>query len=90
MNLEPPPPLQQAAVIKKPTYAKLVIRRRELAELLGISRSTTYLRENPSSPYFDPLFPKKIKLGGTSRAVGFLFADVLAYLEALTEKRATA
>ena len=60
MNLEPQPPLKHAVVIKKTTYPKLVIRRRELAELLGISRSTTYLREKPSSPYFDPLFPKKI------------------------------
>jgi hypothetical protein len=39
MNLKPQAPLQHAVVIKKPTYPKLVIRRRELAELLGISRS---------------------------------------------------
>ena len=88
MNLESPPPLQQAAVIKKTTYPKLVIRRRELAELLGISRSTTYLREKPSSPYFDPRFPKSIKLG--RRAVGFLLEDAIAYLEALAENRAAA
>lgn len=88
MTLKPSPSLNQTTVVQKPPYPKLVIRRRELAALLGISRSTTYLREKPSSPYFDPLFPKSIKLGG-ARAVGFLFADVLAYLEALAGKQAT-
>lgn len=87
MNLEPHTQLQRAVAIKKPTYPKLVIRRLELAELLGISRSTTYLREKPSSPYFDPRFPKSIKLG--RRAVGFLLEDAIAYLEALAEMRAT-
>ena len=89
MNHKPSALSHQPADTKRPSYSKLVIRRRELAETLGISRSTTYLREKPSSPYFDPLFPKSVKLG-ENRAVGFVFADVLAYLDALAEKRATA
>lgn len=89
MTLKTSPQPHQSAPNKTPPYPKLVIRRRELAALLGISRSTTYLREKPSSPYFDPLFPKSIKLGG-ARATGFLLADVLAYLEALAGKQAAA
>lgn len=83
MILKPSPSLNQTTAVQKTPYAKLVIRRRELAALLGISRSTTYLREKPSSPYFDPLFPKSIQIG--KRAVGFLISDVMAYIEALAK-----
>ncbi len=85
MTLKPSPSLNQTMVVQKPPYAKLVVRRRELAALLGISRSTTYLREKPSSPYFDPLFPKSIQIG--KRAVGFLISDVMAYIEALAKSQ---
>ena len=88
MTLKPPPPLRQTAVLRPPHYPKLIVRRRELAALLGISRSTTYLREKPSSPYFDPLFPKSIQIG--KRAVGFLVSDIMAYIEALAKEQSIA
>lgn len=88
MTLKPPLPQHQPVIVQKLAYPKLVIRRRELAALLGISRSTTYLREKPSSPYFDPLFPQSIKIG--KRAIGFLIADVMAYVEALAKKQINA
>lgn len=83
MSRKPPP------IPSKPgnaeAYPKLIVRRLELARLLGISRSMTYLKEKPSSPYFDPLFPKSIRIG--KRAIGWLFSDVKSYLDALAEQR---
>lgn len=73
-NADPPP--------------KLVIRRRELAQMLGISRSMTYLKEKRDSRYFDPLFPLSIRIG--QRARGFLLSDVKKYLDALAEQRCAA
>ena len=49
-----------------------------LCEQLGIAVSTLYDWTTPSSPRFDPDFPKKIRLG--RRAVGFDPADVESWL----------
>lgn len=88
MNQKDSNPARQPVAIQNNQYPKLVVRRRELAALLGISRSTTYLREKPSSPYYDPLFPKAMRLGGP-RASGFLLADVFFYLEMLAKEHST-
>lgn len=42
---------------------KCVIRLKELLHILKVSRSTVYLRINPKSKYYDPMFPKSIPLG---------------------------
>lgn len=65
-------------------YPKLIVRRLELARLLGISRSMTYLKEKPTSPYFDPFFPKSIRIG--KRAIGWIYSDVKHYLDSLVEQ----
>lgn len=62
-----------------------LIRRRELARTLGMSRSMTYLKGNPESPYFDPLFPVPIRIG--ARMQCFFMADVEKYLEILVQKQ---
>lgn len=61
--------------------SKVIIRLPKLKHLLGVSRSTVYLRLNPKSKYYDPLFPKPIRLG--AKAVGWLLADVYAYIDHL-------
>lgn len=61
--------------------SKVIIRLPKLKHLLGVSRSTVYLRLNTQSKYYDPLFPKPIRLG--AKAVGWLLADVYAYIDHL-------
>jgi predicted DNA-binding transcriptional regulator AlpA len=65
-----------------------LIRRRELARTLGMSRSMTYLKGNPDSRYFDPLFPVPIRIG--ARMQCFFMADVEKYLHTLVQKRLAA
>lgn len=60
---------------------KCVIRLKTLLEMLGLSRSTVYLRINPQSKYYDPMFPKSIPLG--MKAKGWVLEDVHAYIEHL-------
>lgn len=61
-----------------------VIRLPQLKELLGLSRSTIYNRISEKSKYYDPLFPKSVRLG--SKAVGWILKDVYFYIEHLKEK----
>lgn len=58
-----------------------VIRRHALCNILGVSRTATYLKANPSSPYFDPHFPKSVRIGKNS--VGWKVEEVLAYINSL-------
>lgn len=60
---------------------KCVIRLKELLHILKVSRSTVYLRINPKSKYYDPMFPKSIPLG--MKAKGWVLEDVYAYIEHL-------
>lgn len=61
-----------------------VIRLPKLKDLLGLSRSTIYNRISEKSKYYDPSFPKSVKLG--SKAVGWILKDVYFYIEQLKEK----
>ena len=56
-----------------------VIRLPKLIQILGISRSTVYLKINTRSKYYDQNFPRPIKLG--EKAVGWMLNDVFEYLE---------
>lgn len=56
-----------------------VIRLPKLLQILGISRSTVYLKINNQSKYYDQNFPRPIKLG--EKAVGWMLNDVFEYLE---------
>ncbi|BCX51834.1 MULTISPECIES: helix-turn-helix transcriptional regulator [Comamonas] len=62
-----------------------VIRLPKLLQILGISRSTVYLKINKSSKYYDKDFPLPIKLG--EKAVGWVLQDVFNYIELI--KRGT-
>ena len=56
-----------------------------LCERLGIAVSTLYDWTTPSSPRFDPDFPKKIKLG--RRAIGFDEVEIAEWLAKRTGAR---
>ncbi|EPH2165982.1 MULTISPECIES: helix-turn-helix transcriptional regulator [Morganellaceae] len=55
-----------------------ILRMTELTVMLGISRSSIYEKLNPRSKYYDPDFPKPIKLGASS--VGWQYASVEKWL----------
>lgn len=57
-----------------------VVRLRQLVQLVGLARSTLYDIQNPKSSRYDPTFPKKVRL--SSRAVGWLWPEVEAWLQA--------
>lgn len=62
-----------------------ILRLRQLLKALGLSRSTVYLRINPKSKYYDPVFPKPIRLG--AKAVGWVLSDVCEYIEHLKKTK---
>ncbi|MBW0172031.1 MAG: AlpA family phage regulatory protein [Hydrogenophaga sp.] len=64
-----------------PVELSKIIRRPRLCELVGFSRSASYLREDPRSKYFDANFPKSLRIGTNS--VGWRLGDVLAYIDSL-------
>lgn len=58
---------------------EIVLRRKQVEQRTGLSRSTIYLRMQNEA------FPKPINLGG--RAVGWLESEVDAWLASLVENR---
>lgn len=50
-----------------------------LSGLLGRSRSAIYAMLDPSSPSYDPTFPRPIRL--SSRTVGWRQAEILEWIE---------
>ena len=55
-----------------------IIRLKRLNDKTGISRSSVYNKLNPRSKYYDPAFPKPVRLGAAS--VGWLESEVDAWL----------
>jgi prophage regulatory protein len=58
-----------------------IIRLKTLIHLTGLSRSSIYEKQNPNSPRFDPMFPKKVSLG--ERAVGWYLGEVESWLKSI-------
>ena len=50
-----------------------------VCEKLGFSKTTLWSKGNPKSKYYDPKFPKKIKLG--PKMVGWLEDQIDQWLE---------
>ncbi|MQA21528.1 AlpA family phage regulatory protein [Rugamonas rivuli] len=61
-----------------PKFPLRIIRRKQLEERTGLSRSSIYDRLSVSSPRFDPSFPRAIQLG--PKAVGWVEAEIDAWL----------
>lgn len=67
-----------------------ILRRKQMEARTGLSRSSIYakLHHVPGkSSYFDPSFPKPIRLG--PQAVGWIESEVNAWLAAQAAKRAS-
>lgn len=48
--------------------AHRLLRRKQVEQAIGLSRSTIYARLDKRSPHYDPTFPKPITLGSMSIA----------------------
>lgn len=68
-----------------------IIRRPAVQSKTGYSRSTIYARIDPNSDYYDPEFPKPIKLGtGPNPPVGWVESEIDDYLQRLIERSRSA
>ncbi|MWV18280.1 AlpA family phage regulatory protein [Pseudomonas sp. L-22-4S-12] len=60
-----------------------VLRLKQVIEALGVGRSTIYDRMNPSSPRYDPTFPRPIRLSGGSQgrgAIGWINSEICIWI----------
>lgn len=55
-----------------------ILRINELIKLIGVSRSMIYLYLNRKSKYYNPDFPRPIKL--SDRAIGWKYCDVELFI----------
>ncbi|KVE72462.1 helix-turn-helix transcriptional regulator [Burkholderia vietnamiensis] len=61
---------------------KKILRIPDVQKKTGMSRSTIYSKLNQSSKYFDPTFPKPIRLGnGPASSVGLIESEIDAWIE---------
>lgn len=57
---------------------KKILRIKEVSKLIGVSRSMIYLYLNKKSKYYNPDFPRPIRL--SARAIGWKFEDVELFI----------
>ncbi len=72
----------------QPQAALTILRRKQVEQRLGLSRSTIYgkLKRDPKRPReYDPTFPLPIKLGPGAKAVGWVESEINAWLTAQIE-----
>lgn len=58
--------------------AHCLLRRRQVEQVLGLSKSTIYARMNKNSPQYDPNFPLPIKKSATS--IAFVESEINAFI----------
>jgi len=56
-----------------------VLKRPSVEKMAGVSRSKIYAMMSHESPYYDPDWPKPVRLG--ARSVGWLEHEVIAWIE---------
>lgn len=57
-----------------------LLRRKQVENLLGISRSTIYARLDPKSKNYDPSFPSPIRLTASTTSIAWVEAEVQDYI----------
>jgi prophage regulatory protein len=57
----------------------LIVRPSDLKAAIGLDRTSAYRKINPKSKFYDPTFPRQIKIG--PRAVGWKLDELRAWLE---------
>ncbi len=66
-----------------------LLRRKQVEQAIGLSRSTIYARLDPKSPHYDSTFPRPISLG--SMSVAWVEAEIQNWIAArITASRKTA
>lgn len=78
MTEEKPPRLSINEIDGRARLPK-ILRPALCRELLGISNGAFYARQNPQSKYYDPDFPRRVRLG--MRAVGYALSDLESYIQ---------
>lgn len=73
---------------KPSATAHRLLRRKQLEETLGISRSSIYSRMDRKSPHYDASFPTPVRIGG--RAIAWVAAEVESYIDSCIAMRETA
>lgn len=71
---------------QSPSNTNVFLRLPALKQKIGLSKSAIYQKNDPDSPYFDPTFPKPVKLGG--RAVAWSSDAVNGWMESKMEEAA--
>lgn len=56
-----------------------LIRRKEVEQVIGLSRSTIYARLDKNSPQFDETFPRPVNLGN-AKSVAWVEAEIQAWI----------
>lgn len=64
--------------MSKPPLLAYLLRVKQLADLLSISKSSVWSKVNSRSRYFDPSFPQPFKIG---RATFFKSDEAIAYVD---------
>ena len=59
--------------------ARRLLRRKQVEQVLGISKSSIYARLDKKSPHYDPAMPRPIKIGATS--IAFVESEINAYID---------
>ena len=59
--------------------ARRLLRRKQVEQVLGISKSSIYARLDKNSPHYDPAMPRPIKIGATS--IAFIQSEIDAYID---------
>ena len=63
----------------------MFVSKKKLSEMVLYGSAHIDRLENEDSPYFDPSFPKRVKIG--NNRVGWLKAEVEGWIEAKVEQR---
>jgi prophage regulatory protein len=59
----------------------VIVRLKQVLAETGVSRSTAYAKFTADSKYYDPLFPKPVKLG--ARSIGFRASELASWKDSL-------
>lgn len=64
-----------------------ILRRPQVEQKIGLSRSAIYERLDEKSRYYDPEFPKPIRLGnGKNPPVGWIESELVTWIAAQVRK----
>ncbi len=77
--------VRRSKALAKTIEAPSILRRSQLEQKIGLSRSAIYARINPTSPSYDANFPKPFALGtGKNPPVGWLSIEVDTWIASLS------